>query len=165
MSVFIIAESEESQFDMLKKLELDIQSHHELISYCQLKNIMFLSTPFDYDSIKLLNELGLEIFKIPSGEIPNLPYLLKMVFVSNYDEIKTTQETIQETTQETTQEITRDKIIRLLKANSKYTKKDLVTLLNKGDSTIKEHLDRLKRDGVIERMGSAKAGYGEVIDG
>ena len=68
-------ESEESQFDMLKKLELDIESHHELISYCQSKNIMFLSTPFDHDSIKLLNELGLEIFKIPSGEITNLPYL------------------------------------------------------------------------------------------
>ena len=68
-------EAEESQFDMLKKLELDVQSHHELISYCQLKNIMFLSTPFDHDSIKLLNELGLEIFKIPSGEITNLPYL------------------------------------------------------------------------------------------
>ena len=68
-------EAKESQFDMLKKLELDVQSHHELISYCQLKNIMFLSTPFDHDSIKLLNELGLEIFKIPSGEITNLPYL------------------------------------------------------------------------------------------
>ena len=65
----------ESQFDMLKKLELDVTSHHELISYCQTKNIMFLSTPFDHDSIKLLNTLGLEIFKIPSGEITNLPYL------------------------------------------------------------------------------------------
>ena len=67
--------SGESQFDMIKKLELDLDTHKELIAYCKTKNIMFLSTPFDYDSIELLNNLGLEIFKIPSGEITNLPYL------------------------------------------------------------------------------------------
>ncbi|MDH4944077.1 N-acetylneuraminate synthase [Sulfurimonas sp. C5] len=68
-------DQEESQFDMIKKLELDIDTHKELISYCEQKKIMFLSTPFDHDSIELLNNLGLEIFKIPSGEITNLPYL------------------------------------------------------------------------------------------
>lgn len=68
-------DSNESQFDMIKKLELDIDTHNELISYCQEKQIMFLSTPFDHDSIELLHHLGLEIFKIPSGEITNLPYL------------------------------------------------------------------------------------------
>ncbi len=66
---------EESQFDMIKKLELDVNTHNELISYCNSKNIMFLSTPFDNDSIDLLDDLGLKIFKIPSGEITNLPYL------------------------------------------------------------------------------------------
>ncbi len=66
---------EESQFEMIKKLELDVDTHKELISYAQEKNIMFLSTPFDHDSIELLDNLGLEIFKIPSGEITNLPYL------------------------------------------------------------------------------------------
>lgn len=65
----------ESQFDMIKKLELDVNTHKELITYCNSKNIMFLSTPFDHDSIELLDNLGLEIFKIPSGEITNLPYL------------------------------------------------------------------------------------------
>ncbi|RXJ68982.1 N-acetylneuraminate synthase [Halarcobacter ebronensis] len=65
----------ESQFEMIKKLELDVNTHKELIAYCNSKNIMFLSTPFDLDSIKLLSDLGLEIFKIPSGEITNLPYL------------------------------------------------------------------------------------------
>lgn len=65
----------ESQFEMIKKLELDVATHNQLIGYCQQKNIMFLSTPFDHDSIELLHELGLEIFKIPSGEITNLPYL------------------------------------------------------------------------------------------
>lgn len=68
-------DSDNSQFNMLKKLELDVNTHHELISYCKDRNIMFLSTPFDHDSIELLNDLGLEIFKIPSGEITNLPYL------------------------------------------------------------------------------------------
>jgi len=68
-------DAQESQFDMIKKLELDLNTHKELISYCKTKNIMFLSTPFDHDSIELLNDLGLEIFKIPSGEITNLPYL------------------------------------------------------------------------------------------
>jgi len=65
----------ESQFEMIKKLELDVETHKELITYCQEKNIMFLSTPFDSDSINLLNELNLKIFKVPSGEITNLPYL------------------------------------------------------------------------------------------
>ena len=65
----------ESQFDMIKKLELDLTTHHELIGYCKTKNIMFLSTPFDHDSIDMLCDLGLEIFKVPSGEITNLPYL------------------------------------------------------------------------------------------
>ena len=68
-------DASESQFDMLKKLELDVDTHKELIAYCQEKDIMFLSTPFDHDSIDMLNDLGLEIFKIPSGEITNLLYL------------------------------------------------------------------------------------------
>lgn len=68
----------ESQYDMIKKLELDLEKHKELISYCNEKNIMFLSTPFDHESIALLDMLGLEIFKIPSGEITNLPYLRKI---------------------------------------------------------------------------------------
>jgi N,N'-diacetyllegionaminate synthase len=67
--------SSESQFDMIKKLELDLETHKELIAYSQEKNIMFLSTPFDHDSVNLLISLGLQIFKIPSGEITNLPYL------------------------------------------------------------------------------------------
>jgi N,N'-diacetyllegionaminate synthase len=70
--------SDDSQYTMLKKLELDIETHKELISYCNQKNMMFLSTPFDHDSIDLLDSLALEIFKIPSGEITNLPYLQKI---------------------------------------------------------------------------------------
>ncbi len=68
----------ESQYEMIKKLELDIDAHKELIYYCNKRGIKFLSSPFDLDSIDLLNNLGLEIFKIPSGEITNFPYLLKI---------------------------------------------------------------------------------------
>ncbi|MGB3946580.1 MAG: N-acetylneuraminate synthase [Bacteroidia bacterium] len=67
-----------SQFDMLKKLELSVAQHYDLISYCEQKNIRFLSTAFDLDSIDLLNSLGINLFKIPSGEITNLPYLKKI---------------------------------------------------------------------------------------
>lgn len=65
----------ETHFEMIKKLELDEFAHKELIRHCKSKDIMFLSSPFDCESVKLLANLGLEIFKIPSGEITNLPYL------------------------------------------------------------------------------------------
>ncbi len=69
---------DESQLNMLRKLELDEAAHEELFAYCRHKGITFLSSPFDLQSIDLLNNLGLEIFKIPSGEITNLPYLRKI---------------------------------------------------------------------------------------
>lgn len=71
-------DAKESQYEMIKKLELDADTHIELIDYCKIKNIMFLSTPFDLDSVDLLNDFGIELFKIPSGEITNLPYLRKI---------------------------------------------------------------------------------------
>lgn len=64
-----------SQYQMLKKLELSKQMHIELIKYCRKKNIQFLSSPFDIESVRLLQELEVPIMKIPSGEITNLPYL------------------------------------------------------------------------------------------
>ena len=66
---------EESQFNMLKKLELDRAAHEELIQYCEQKGTSFLSTAFDHDSIDLLDKFNIPLFKIPSGEITNLPYL------------------------------------------------------------------------------------------
>lgn len=68
----------ESQLEMLKKLELSEEMHNQLIDYCKKKGILFLSTPFDVDSVDYLNELGIEIIKIPSGEITNYPYLRKI---------------------------------------------------------------------------------------
>lgn len=68
----------ESQFRMLKRLEIDVKAHHILIDHCKNNNVQFLSSPFDLDGIDLLNSLGLELFKIPSGEINNVPYLRKI---------------------------------------------------------------------------------------
>ena len=65
----------ESQHEMIKKLELDKKAHIELIAHCDQERIEFLSSPFDHKSIDLLSDLGLKRFKIPSGEITNLPYL------------------------------------------------------------------------------------------
>lgn len=66
-----------SQFEMLKKLELSHENHELLIDYCKEKNIQFFSTAFDLDSLEYLKEIGLDLVKIPSGEITNLPYLRK----------------------------------------------------------------------------------------
>jgi N,N'-diacetyllegionaminate synthase len=68
-------ETNQTQFEMLKKLELDLKSHEELISYCNKKNIQFLSTAFDIESLKMLEDFNLPFYKIPSGEITNLPFL------------------------------------------------------------------------------------------
>ncbi len=69
---------DESQYKMLKELELSFREFKELKKYCEEKNIMFLSTPFDLESCDFLNDLDMKIFKIPSGEITNLPYLRKI---------------------------------------------------------------------------------------
>jgi N,N'-diacetyllegionaminate synthase len=65
----------ESQYEMLKKLELDEDMHKAIIEHCKQKQIMFLSSAFDNESVDMLNNFGMAIFKIPSGEITNLPYL------------------------------------------------------------------------------------------
>ena len=68
----------ENQQAMLKRLELTFDQHQQLISYCHNSNIEFLSTAFDDPSIDLLSKLNLKRFKIPSGEITNLPYLRRL---------------------------------------------------------------------------------------
>jgi N,N'-diacetyllegionaminate synthase len=70
--------NDDSQFSMLKKLELTEQMHEDLQKYCIEKKIEFLSTPFNLDSIHFLQSLGISVGKIPSGEITNLPYLEEM---------------------------------------------------------------------------------------
>lgn len=67
--------SNDSQYEMLKKLELSPQQHEELIAYCKKKGIQFFSTAFDLESLQYLKDIGLDLVKIPSGEITNYPYL------------------------------------------------------------------------------------------
>ena len=71
-------DNEESQLDMLKKLELSYDEFTELNIYCKEKEIEFLSTAFDFESIDFLHSLDMKMWKIPSGEITNLPYLIKI---------------------------------------------------------------------------------------
>jgi len=69
---------EGSQIDMLKKLELSYDEFLELKDYCEEVGICFLSTPFDFDSIRFLESLDMPFWKIPSGEITNYPYLVTL---------------------------------------------------------------------------------------
>lgn len=78
-----IGKQGESQFEMLKKLELTEDEHKELIEYCKKKRIRFLSTAFDMDSVEFLHSLNLGLWKIPSGEVTNYPYLCK---IAHYQE-------------------------------------------------------------------------------
>ena len=65
----------ETQYEMLRRLELTPAMHHELIAHCKMRKIGFFSTGFDIESVDFLASLGQNLFKIPSGEITNLPYL------------------------------------------------------------------------------------------
>lgn len=67
--------ADESQYEMLKRLELSESDHLALLDHCRSRGIMFLSTAFDCEGVRYLDSLGIPIFKIPSGEITNLPYL------------------------------------------------------------------------------------------
>ncbi len=67
--------SRESQLEMLRRLELSEKDHRELIAYCREKGILFLATPFEEESADFLESMNLPAFKIPSGELTNLPFL------------------------------------------------------------------------------------------
>jgi N,N'-diacetyllegionaminate synthase len=69
------AAADETQHAMLAKLEIDDAAHRSIIEHCKCRQILFLSTPFDIESADMLEDLGMSIYKIPSGEITNLPYL------------------------------------------------------------------------------------------
>lgn len=71
-------DANETQFEMVKKLELNQEAHEVLSQYCKTRNIEFMSTPFDLDSVDLLVEMDVRRLKVPSGEIINAPLLLKI---------------------------------------------------------------------------------------
>jgi N,N'-diacetyllegionaminate synthase len=108
----------ENQFDMIKKLELSVEDHSVLIYYCAEVGIEFLSSPFDLESIDLLHEIGLPLFKIPSGEITNLPYLKKIAAFNKRVILSTGMSTLREV----------EEAINLL--NTYGTDKNKITLLH-----------------------------------
>ena len=113
----------ESQHTMIRKLEFNRDTHENLIKHCKSREIQFFSTGFDTESIDLLLELGLDRFKIPSGEITNLPYLRhigqykKPVILStgmaNQDEIEAALNVLE-------REGTSRKLITVLHCNTEY---------------------------------------------
>lgn len=88
--------SEDTQFEMLKKLELSHQDHEKIIQYCKSHGVQFFSTAFDLESLAYLKELGLNMVKIPSGEITNLPYLRKAAQLFDEVILSTGMSTIKE---------------------------------------------------------------------
>lgn len=115
--------SSEGQFSMLKKLELSAEDHEVLIDYCNKRKISFMSTAFDNDSIDLLRKFNCKIWKIPSGEITNLPYVKKIgsfgqpiilsTGMSNYGEIEAAIDVLEKAG-------TRRSLITLLHCTTEY---------------------------------------------
>lgn len=91
-----LTDSNETQLDMIKKIHLPLSDYKKLKIYCEEKQIMFLSTPFDHVSIEELTKLDLEYFKIPSGEITNLPYLRHIAQVAKQIILSTGMSTLEE---------------------------------------------------------------------
>lgn len=113
--------NDDSQFSMLKKLELKAEEYIELQKYCDLVGIQFLSTPFDGDSIRFLETLDMPFWKIPSGEITNFPYLRQLAKTGKPVVLSTgmsTLEEIQQAIEVLKRYGTTD--IRLLHCNTEY---------------------------------------------
>jgi N,N'-diacetyllegionaminate synthase len=68
----------ESQYEMLRRLELSDEAHRRLVERCRRRDLLFMSTAFDEPSADLLDELAVPLYKIPSGEVTNLPFLARM---------------------------------------------------------------------------------------
>ncbi len=111
----------ESQLEMLQKLELSEADHYLLLDYCRQKQVNFFSTAFDLDSLDFLNSLGLTLFKIPSGELTNLPYLEKVAHIAQEIIISTGMSTMNEIAETITalKQISKAKIT-VLHCNTEY---------------------------------------------
>lgn len=111
-------QKEESQYEMIKKLELSRAQHLALVDYCNKIGIKFLSTPFDKPSVDFLKTLNLDFFKVPSGEVTNIPYLRWVADAANKIVMSTGMCTIEEI--EVALQILRGKNITLLHCNTEY---------------------------------------------
>ena len=112
-----------SQYKLLKKFELSAVDHMKIIKRCKKKKIKFISSPFDLKSIDLLKKLKLELYKIPSGEITNIPYLRKVGSLKKKIILSTgmsNMEEIQKAIKILTSSGTKKKNITILHCNSEY---------------------------------------------
>ena len=110
--------NDESQLEMIKKLELSFADFIDLKKYCDHKEILFLSTPFDDESIDFLASLQMPIFKIPSGEITNLPYLRKINSLKTKVILSTGMANLEEITN--AMQVLKDSDVAILHANTQY---------------------------------------------
>ncbi|GHV33283.1 sialic acid synthase [Spirochaetia bacterium] len=102
----VLTGENESQLEMIRKISLPFPAFIDLKNHCESCGIDFLSTPFDFDSIDFLQKMNLDIWKIPSGEITNLPFLIKIAKtngpvilstgMSTLDEVKTAVEILKQ---------------------------------------------------------------------
>lgn len=142
-----------SQYEMLKKLELTYEEFKELKIYCDDKNIDFLSSPFDLESIDFLNELNMRYYKIPSGEIENVPYLRKISSVAENIILSTGMSTLED-------------IEFALKILSEKVHKDNITVLhcNTNYPTKMEEVNLLAMNTIKEKF-KVKVGYSDHTKG
>ena len=147
-------DAEENQFDMIKKLELSVEDHAILIDYCREIGIEFLSSPFDLESIDLLHEIGLPLFKIPSGEITNLPYLKKIAAFNKRVILSTGMSTLEEV----------EEAVNLIVANG--TDKDKITLLHCNTEYPTPYTDvNLKAMQTLKATFNVEVGYSDHTQG
>ncbi len=143
-------EKNETQYKMVKKLELSKEDHYELFEYCKKKEIKFLSSPFDIESIEFLDSLGLDTFKIPSGEITNLPYLRKIGGLKKKVILSTGMSTIGEIKD----------ALEVLESNG--TPRKQITILHCNTEYPTSYKDvNLKAMQVIEKELNVKVGYSD----
>ncbi|MDD2798223.1 MAG: N-acetylneuraminate synthase [Bacteroidales bacterium] len=147
-------DAEENQFDMIKKLELSVEDHAVLMDYCREIGIEFLSSPFDLESIDLLHEIGLPLFKIPSGEITNLPYLKKIAAFNKRVILSTGMSTLVELKE----------AVNLIVANG--TDKNKITLLHCNTEYPTPYVDvNLKAMQTLKAAFNVEVGYSDHTQG
>ena len=143
-----------TQYEMLKSLELSAEDHFELLDYCKRKNIEFFSTAFDEESLEFLNKIGLPLFKVPSGEITNLPYLQKMASFGKPVILSTGMSTLQEI----------EDALEVLTSGS-LSKSDIIVLhCNTEYPTPMEDVNLNAMDTIGQTLG-VKVGYSDHTSG
>ncbi len=150
----MVGDSDTSQYNMLKKLELSQDAHFELIRYCNQKDVKFLSSGFDEESLTFLHELGIKIFKAPSGELTNLPYLKHMASLAEKIILSTGMATLQEIRE----------AVEILRQEG-FSRENLTVLhCNTEYPTPFEDVNLLAMKTIHEELGVA-VGYSDHTDG